>query len=172
MPLSNDTGHSSRITMVKNGDETVALCADEPSDFLLGLHPQHIFLRKSFFLHSIEVPDRRLVTLHERQENTRLLVRPDVTRDSRFLFWNNTNNVNAGGRVLETIPLARAQHPWWPTPVQPMKPKAKREHERQYWLACSRKRILKSPRTTEKPAYRPWSKISGKCWKIQCLCYD
>ena len=36
---------------------------------------------------------KSLVALHERQENNRLLVRPDMTRGSEFLFSSNTNYV-------------------------------------------------------------------------------
>ena len=87
--------------MVKNGDETAAvdcchaeaLCSHEPSGFLHGLRPRHLFSFIRLKYH------RRLVALHERQKkNTRLLVRPDKTRGSRFLFWSNTNDVDVGRR--------------------------------------------------------------------------
>ena len=113
-----------------------------------------------FGIFSIEIPDRRLVDLHERQENTRLLVRPDMTQGSRFLSWSNTNDVDVGRRQKEKL---SAQHPWWLPLVQQTESETR-----------SRKKLLAHEKEFEKTALDRKARgsyvnlqISGKCWKIQ-----
>ena len=89
-----------------------AATATSAFEFVLGIFSEF----------SIEVPDRRLVALHERQENTHLLVRPDMTRGSRFLSWSNTNTATSAGERERERERERekpsAQHPWWLPLVQ------------------------------------------------------
>ena len=90
--------------MVKYGDDTIAavlfdcchaeaLCFHEPGDFLHGLRPRHLFsfirLKDPIVVSSPCMRDKKTTV-------SSILVRPDMTRGSGFLFWSNTNDLDLG----------------------------------------------------------------------------
>ena len=123
----NDTSHSSRITMVKNGDETVAvdcchagaLCSHEPwifsIAFILGI-----------FLASFDWSTRSSSRRPARETKKKPSPRPS-RYDSGLSLSFLEQHKRRRRRQERDKPLA--QHPWLAL-VQPMKPKTKREHEK------------------------------------------